>query len=230
MLFRSLTLGDYNDNLDKTKIIIDDTAQTIQATGSVQISGSLSLNGVTGDLRPYKVYTALLTQTGGSNPQQVISTGGAVPPPAPNNIFKGVTYTISAQGGGGGPLGPGDFTPYGAPNNDVGTSFVANQDVAYYDQVWTLDYNAGAPVVLSELENTLGNVWFTYENIGQYNLTTDTSFNIDKVIGFAYSGYDDETLYQPFIIRVVDSYTINLFCSSGINNHVRIRLDLKVYN
>ena len=60
-------------------------------------------------LRPYKVYTALLTQSG-DNDEQVINTG---------TLTIGVTYEINDNS-------PGmDFTNVGAPNNTVGTYFVA---------------------------------------------------------------------------------------------------------
>ena len=148
------------------------------SSSGVNITGSLKVNGNTID-SPYKVYTALLTQAGGDDGQQVTYNGLPPGKPAPINIHKGITYTISTNSGG-------DFLSLGAPNNDVGTSFVANQDAAYYPRgnTWTLDYNNGAPVVTSVLENTLGNVWFTYDGVGAYIVNSDNLFTVDKTACF----------------------------------------------
>ncbi len=120
----------------------------------------------------YRVYTALLTQSGGDDPQQVIGDGtqpGGFPP---NNIIEGVTYTISSNT-------DGDFIPFGAPNNDIGTSFVATQNTGYYSAIFELDYNTGAPIV-TVLENTIGNIWFTYNTIGRYSANSDSLFTLSK--------------------------------------------------
>ena len=114
----------------------------------------------------YKVYTALLTQSGTSSTQN-ISTG---------NLTVGVTYFINNNIGG-------DFTNVGAPNNDNGTYFVAT-DTTPAD--WginlsgdTLTFDTGAPVV-TVLENTIGNIWFSYDNDGDYLATSDGLFTTGK--------------------------------------------------
>ena len=59
-------------------------------------------------LQPYKVYTALLTQTGGDDPQ-TISAG---------TLVVGVTYEITNY------QSDDDFTNVGAPLNETGVKFV----------------------------------------------------------------------------------------------------------
>ena len=110
----------------------------------------------------YKVYTALLTQNGSGDTQNLSS--GAV--------TKGVTYQISGVGF--------DCTNVGAPNNDNGTYFVAtNNEVPTTYGAGSLEYNTGAPVV-TVLENTIGNIWFTYSSTGTYFINSDTLFTDDK--------------------------------------------------
>jgi hypothetical protein len=116
---------------------------------------------------PYKVYTALLTQSGGDGFSELIN--------APLTV--GVTYTIGQTNGNP------DWTNVGAPNNNLGTSFVATGTTP---NSWgtpgdsLLEYNTGAPVV-TVLENTIGNIWFAYNGIGGYLLYRDSDFIPEKV-------------------------------------------------
>lgn len=107
----------------------------------------------------YKVFTALLTQNGVTD---VFNTDNG-------ELVIGTTYYINQTS-----LGM-DFTNVGAPNNEVGTYFIATNtspnswgenELLGYD---TLTWDAGAPVA-TILENTIGNVWFTYEDIGYYKI------------------------------------------------------------
>ena len=109
-------------------------------------------------LGPYKVYTALLTQSGG-NSDQYTSNG---------NLILGVTYTITINDDN-----LANWTNVGAPNNNIGTSFVATGTTPIsWGSNSELEYNTGAPVV-TVLENTIGNIWFSYEGEGYYNLLSD---------------------------------------------------------
>ena len=117
---------------------------------------------------PYKVYTALLTQSGGDSP--VTNNGGI--------LDIGVTYEIIYNS-----LGM-DFTNVGAPNNEVGTYFVATgatpnswgADVGIEE---ILAWNEGAPIV-TVLENTIGNIWFTYDVVGSYFVKSNGLFTTGK--------------------------------------------------
>lgn len=140
---------------------------------------------------PYKVYTALLTQSGGDD-EQMINTG---------TLTVGVTYYIDSNS-------PGmDFTNVGAPNNNPTTYFVATGTTP---NSWGIDegaddilfYNTGAPVV-TVLENTIGNIWFEYYNEGQYAL--DGSFlelvDISKIfiqVGKPNTAYANTSGYVDF--------------------------------
>jgi len=107
----------------------------------------------------YKVYTALLTQSGGDDPQSIDS--GAV--------TKGITYMVD------GTSSDADFSNVGGPKYDGvtpinGTYFVAiNNDVPNNYSEGQLIYNTGAPVV-TVLENTIGNIYFQYISAGIYNI------------------------------------------------------------
>ena len=129
------------------------------------VSGQ-TINGQ--QLQPYKVYTALLTQSGGNDPLNLLSQDSP-------SLTIGVTYEITDDGGSG-----WDFTNVGAPNNDLGTYFVATGTTpADWGTNGMLQYNTGAPVV-TVLENTIGNVWFTYEAVGNYNASSTGAFTSNK--------------------------------------------------
>ena len=105
----------------------------------------------------YKVFTALLRQNGGSSFVNIDS----------GELQIGVTYVIKNNGG--------DFTNVGAPNNDANTSFVATGTTPNNWGGASLDYDEGAPVA-TVLENTIGNIWFTYVDTGYYQLSSESLF------------------------------------------------------
>jgi hypothetical protein len=138
--------------------------QTVQITGSLQVEGTIYQNGY--QINPYTIYEALITQSG-SSAGFTLDTG---------TLTIGVTYYIANPS-------PGmDFTNVGAPDNTVGTYFVAtdtdptswgsNEDTGND----TLSYDTGAPIVLKVLENTIGNVWYIYNSAGQYSLMSNSLF------------------------------------------------------
>jgi hypothetical protein len=130
------------------------------------------LTSIMFSLKPkYKVFTALLTQSGGD--------GGD----SNNNINQiplqiGRTYYISINDN---PIT--DFISVGAPNNNVGTYFVATGTTVAWpsDALLTSEVtsNTGAPVAIV-LENTIGNIWFTYVDIGKYNINSNELFVDNK--------------------------------------------------
>ena len=106
---------------------------------------------------PYKSYVALLTQSGGDNVEGISGTP----------LTIGRTYRIDTSDA---PSGNWDFTNVGAPNNDIGTYFIATGTTANnWGTNIVLGYNTGAPVV-TVLENTIGNIWFTYTDVGRYEI------------------------------------------------------------
>jgi hypothetical protein len=126
------------------------------------------------DRLPYKVYTALLTQTGATDPQ-TISTG---------SLTVGVTYEITDNSGGA------NFTNVGAPNNTVGTFFVATGTTPTSWGTGELGYNNGA-ITATVLQNTIGNIWYTYNNYGVYNIKSDGLF-INKKTTFLFGVLDGQ--------------------------------------
>lgn len=217
--------------MSTTKYIVDNKPEQ-EIDGDLEIRGDLAISGevtITGNtnIRPYKVYTALLTQTGGDDPQQVISDGtvpGVSPPP---NIIKGVTYTISSNT-------DGDFTQYGAPDNNVGTSFVATQNAGYYTATFELDYNNGAPVA-TVLENTIGNITWTYSTTGTYRAILVGAFTVDKtavLISSQGSGGGFGIVTSASIQNFPDQIVINTQSNlGGIDGNLqKSTIEIRVYN
>jgi hypothetical protein len=144
--------------------------------------------------RPYKVFTALLTQSGGDDLQNQQS----------GLLTAGVTYYIDDN------ASFPDFTNVGAPNNNVGTYFVATGTTPNSWGEATLAYNTGAPIV-TVLENTLGNVWFEYRN----NIASDELFIENKTVCFMQLTTDvsapDATLYSITTSNSQSSLSLNWY-------------------
>ena len=138
-----------------------------QVTGnSVSTTSSTSTTTSTTTLPVYQVFTALLTQSGGDN---LVFMSDDI------YLVKGVTYNIVAND-----VPNFNFVPYGAPNNNNGTKFVANETITFLGITdCSLSYNTGAPVA-TVLENTIGNVWFTYDNVGNYGINSNGLFILNK--------------------------------------------------
>lgn len=173
---------------------------------------------------PYAVYTALLTQTGGDVP---VSLDEGL-------LIIGVTYYINDTQVGM------DFTNVGAQNNDVGTFFVATGTTP---NSWGVDigvvvltYNIGAPVA-TVLENTLGNIWFTYSDTGLYDVQSDNLFNQDRISVF-FGGLN--SLSDSHFVRIYDfnssypnSFAIQLqnFNFENTNDSLsNTPIEIRVYN
>lgn len=173
----------------------------------------------------YKVYTALLTQSGGDDPLNIDE----------GLLTIGVTYRINNDS-------PGmDFTNVGAPNNNINTSFVASGTTP---ASWginegtgnvTLVYNSGAPVV-TVLENTIGNIWFTYINDGFYKLNSTNSFLLEKTFcqGTNETAEDGTLLVVTTVrrssINSVDIYSTNPINEAAYNNVLNnTPIEIRVY-
>jgi len=109
----------------------------------------------------YRVFTALLTQNGGSD-NQILSSSA---------VTQGITYFIDGAGSNS------DFSNVGGPV--IGTNsyyFIAtNSDIPNDYDGANLLYNTGAPVA-TVLENTIGNVWFSYNDVGNYVVSSNGLF------------------------------------------------------
>lgn len=170
----------------------------------------------------YKVYTALLTQSGGDN--QLTINGDEVIP-----LTIGVTYEIVDNTGL-------DVTNIGSPNNNIGTKFVATGTTpnswGNIDGWAILKYNTGAPVV-TVLENTIGNIWFTYNSVGGYYVNSNDLFinNKSTIIvgnpfwetgyGYIRSGFDGESFGA---IRTLDFNNDAIDSETLTNTLIEIRV------
>jgi hypothetical protein len=165
----------------------------------------------------YKVYTALLTQSGGDDLLALAS--GAV--------TKGVTYQIDGSSNG-------DFSNVGAPNNNDGTLFVAttNETPNDYENA-SLIYNNGAPVA-TVLENTIGNIWFTYGSGGIYNINSNALFTLDKTYSVPYMYSSNGDLPNGIFIENIDidsSQIISMFNSSREDGQLlNTPIEIRVYS
>jgi len=148
-----------------------------------------NFNYLNSNIKPYEVYTALLTQSGGDNPQT--QTSGVVQ--------VGVSYIISLVLGAepdwdfsnvGGPIAPDNFV-FVATSSDVPNNYGSA----------TLNYNTGAPVV-TVLENTIGNIWFTYNSNGNYSMNSIGLLPSYSTWGVADCATDNNLTIQPVYINV----------------------------
>ena len=168
---------------------------------------------------PYKVYTALLTQIGGDDLQSQNS----------GSLTIGRTYLINSTPS----LYGSDFTNVGAPNNNLGTYFVATGTTPNWGinpDPDMLTYNTGAPVV-TVLENTIGNIWFIYNGVNQFEAKSNDLFTEDKTILFIQGSNDGDTSSASILNNLyhIDSNTINCIVSLGGNLNKTSR-EIRVYN
>ena len=203
-----------------TKYIVNNvTGQTI--TGNLTINGNLTITGTT-NTRPYKVYTALLSQNGGDDIGYLQN----------GELTVGMTYKINFNSDGM------DFTNVGAPNNKEGTYFVATgaEPFGWGESIGTeniLEYNLGAPIVTRILDNTLEDtVYYTYLQGGFYSLYSD-SFIQNKTF-IIINGWGDDG-FSPKQISAIDLYgdkipQIKIASTTDSDNWFKIYLEIRVYN
>lgn len=144
----------------------------------------------------YKVYTALISQTGEGSQPDTMDAGP---------LTVGVTYTISNY------TGNDDFTNVGAPSNATGVSFVATGTTpANWSSSSTLDLNLSAPVVNSELQNTIGNIWFEYDQDGVYIIKSDGLFTGNKTYTVLQLWADDNATPRTGVVAWGSSSSLTL--------------------
>jgi len=173
---------------------------------------------ITSSNNTYKVFTALLTQSGGSSPANLGSA----------DVIKGVTYSFD----GGADY---DFSNVGGPIYPDNYSFIATETAQPNDlgtSEWI--YNTGAPVA-TVLENTIGNIWFTYNVVGGYSIYSNglftenkTTFSIilmgdDLANGYLCKGY----IQEPNSCGIVTG-DISAYYDSVLN--WKTPIEIRVYN
>jgi hypothetical protein len=170
------------------------------------------------------VYTALLTQSGGDDFDSI----------AAGNTTIGITYQIN------GSIAGDDFRNIGGPlittNGEFqGTYFVATGTTpTNWSGNTVLIYNTGAPVV-TVLENTIGNIWWTYNSVGTYFANSSGLFIVNKTLTLVYeNSIDVEGAVTQVLFDRISNNQINtqtgsdgaLYDTSIINRPIEIR----VYN
>ena len=219
-------IGNGTSNASRSNLVFASGSQ-FQVTGSVNITGSLKQNGY--EVKPYKVFTALLTQSGGDD-------GGSINFNDPVPLTIGVSYQIT----GNVPLANGgsDFRNIGAPNNEIGTWFIATGTTPIWgEDDGQLIFNAGAPVA-TVLENTIGNIWFTYVQNGEYSVNSNNLFILNKTAFIGSTFYNNDTdniiicnTYLP--ISTSNQLAINCrnIVNEGINGQLNnTTIEIRVYN
>jgi hypothetical protein len=190
------------------------------------LAGAISVEDLVTQLTPeptYKVFTALLTQSGGDDPQD----GSGF------TLTIGVTYEILENSGGA------DFTLVGAPNNDVGTKFIATgTNPNWGNAVADLGYNTGAPVA-TVLENTIGNITWTYLGTGNYTGNLISAFPLNKTYFSVNNRFSDDggaSAYDAFLFRATDDFFALTLWENGtpsdnlIQSNAPISIEIRVYN
>lgn len=178
--------------------------------------GGVTKSASVDQLRGYKVYTALLTQSGGQN-TDLLEFG---------NLIIGVTYRIQQN------FGDSDWTNVGAPNNNIDTWFVATGTTPNsWGSGGGLFFDLGAPVA-TVLENTIGNIWWTYENTGYYKANSASLFTINKTI--VYSSIDQfQTTTADYSATGTISNSIigyQTFLGGSVTNDSVGFIEIRVYN
>ena len=219
-------------------IPVDEKVFMVSNSTNTTYSGSASLKAmnewytmqdVTNTVRPYQVFTALLTQSGGDTIVNICSD--AIQP-----LSIGVTYFIDDNSNGG------DFTNVGAPNNNQGTFFIAtgttpnSWGVSPEQGLVCLQYNQGAPVA-TVLENTIGNIWFTCADIGYYIIYSNGLFTQGKTFltvgSLSESSSDDpfgEALFNYGDSDTLAVYTFDKFNTLIDNQLIITPIEIRVYN
>jgi hypothetical protein len=210
-------------NEEKVFMVSNSTNTTYSGSASLKAMQEwYTMQDVTDTVRPYQVFTALLTQEGGDGPLTINS----------GTLRIGTTYTIQNVG-----RENFDFTNVGAPNNDPGTSFIATGEVPNSwgtggDPIDLIEYNTGAPTAIV-LENTIGNVWFTYALPGKYRIdNSEDLFTIGKVWGVAGPQDPFEGYYCSVEPGAADEVTIGTSINGEASNDViyEIPIEIRVYN
>ena len=158
----------------------------------------VSMQDITDSVRPYKVYTALLAQSGNYNPGDSVQG---------DPLTLGVTYLINQNSENA------DLTVFGAPDSNVGTYFVCTSiSAGVLPSIGdiSLTYNLGAPTVIV-LENTIGNIWFTFEDDGIYYINSSDLFIDYKTFinGASLTSGGDRPVFNRMIGESGDGFDVS---------------------
>lgn len=120
---------------------------------------------------------------------------------------QNATFTITAVSD--------DFTNVGAPSNATGVFFIATGTTP---AVWTesseLTYDTAAPTAVV-LENTIGNVWFTFVADGIYRINSDGLFSVNKTIVYNNQGELSDLINNTYVSSSFNNNPNFVSISSG---------------
>jgi hypothetical protein len=176
----------------------------------------------------YKVFTALLTQSGVSSGPLNIYSG---------SVGEGISYTLSSVSSAS------DFSNVGGP----AAGFAV--DGMYFIATATLEpnnyggggliYDTGAPLA-TVLENTIGDINFTYNGIGIYGVNSDGLFTENKSFFLGgstfYSLDNDSTFSSGFNFNTLTTSTIlinTVHVSADVKSDdvlYKTSIEIRVYN
>lgn len=208
-------------NEEKVFMVSKNTNTTYSGSAALKaMSEWYTMEDVSNTVKPYKVFTALLTQSGGSGFGELTS----------GNLTIGVTYFIQLLEGA-------DFSNVGGSNIE-GTYFIAT---GVTPNSWgiggQLAYNTGAPVA-TVLENTIGNIWFTYVGVGSYQIPYDACAAVGLTnLNNAYF-INNNTITQTITANIFDDgdgplvqiYTLTTNVEFSDNILVNTPIEIRVYN
>ena len=194
----------------------------VQTGNTVKTTVDSIIQYVSDTVKPYKVYTALVYQYVDGNGTAYINSDDE--PPVLLTI--GVTYTIVDNAGGL------DMTNVGAPNNENGTSFVATGTTPANWGNGYVSYETGAPIV-TVLENTIGNLWWSYVQGGDYFCNSDGKFTAGKtfaLIGTA--GFTDGSGFGGGVNIMLTNAPneIEVTANNGDGYLINTPIEIRVYN
>jgi hypothetical protein len=193
-------------------------------------SQAYTMQDIVDTTRPYKVFTALLTQSGDDDPRSMQGDGGG----DISSATKGTTVQIFAN------INNINYSSIGAPNSNVGTYFILTQDITLsnLDNDTIFSLNIGAPVA-TVLENTIGNIWFTYNGVGNYSANSDGLFTTNKSIILSIPNQyvespSDLYNYQAYNTGI-DSFNLTSFMNylseDGLyGGYAQNTIEIRVYN
>jgi len=185
---------------------------------------NVTYNACANNAPTYKVFTALLTQSGGNNLTDQTS----------GTFTIGVSYNIDVY------LAGDDFSNIGGPPASVngawdGAWFIATGTTPLnYSNGSLTQWNTGAPVA-TVLENTIGNIWFTYISFGYYTVESNGLFIIDKslsIIGTPVEGVQNNN-FAGVNFGGDSQFSISVVEPAGVNVDdllYKTPIEIRVYN
>jgi hypothetical protein len=151
------SIANINSTIAALQIVVDNKIGEAPSDDKTYGRRNENWEEITGGSSTYKVYSAIVNQSGEYNVIEIDNTNG--------DLVIGRTYQIIATDSDS-----CNFTNVGAPRNDISTYFVATGTTPTSwgnDNKARLQYVEGAPVV-NVLENTIGDIVWIYDGTGFY--------------------------------------------------------------